>query len=368
MAIYHFLVQGFPIVLWYTAALFVLVRVLSDGRIARALGAAVTPLILLGVLAGAVAYVLGLLAWPLSATVMSPLGGNHLLMASWTLAFWTVLLVFAWRLGDALWERATGWLMLLMAAFGVVMVTITGTLGGSMAGNPSAVSDLVRALGWEVYWWAYLRPASILVFDHTPVVSAILWGRYAALRRAALEEIEAGERVLQAACVYGDLSLRLAQAVGPQGRLDIIDIAPLQAGNCRRKLGALANARVRVANAATPGGGPYDAVLCFFLLHELPDDEKRHVADALLASLAPGGRAIFVDYHRPHRLHPLRGAMSAVFHCLEPFAKSLWRSDIAGFATRPGGFAWRKTTYFGGLYQKVVATRLGPVGESGRVQ
>lgn len=179
MAIYHVLIQGFPIVLWYTAALFVLLRVLSDGRIARALGAAVTPLILLGVLSGAVAYVLGLLAWPLSATVMSPLGRNHLLMASWTLAFWTVLLVFAWRLGDALWQGATGWLMLLMAALGVVMVTITGTLGGSMAGNPSAVSDVVRALGWEVYTTFY-APTAVLgaVVTVAVVLVAIgLWGR-----------------------------------------------------------------------------------------------------------------------------------------------------------------------------------------------
>lgn len=238
---------------------------------------------------------------------------------------------------------------------------------GAAVAAPTAAPPVPDYLE-EVYWWAYLRPASILVFDHTPAVSAILWGRYAALRRAALKEIRTGERVLQAACVYGDLSPRLAQAVGPEGRLDIIDIAPLQAANCRRKLRAVPNAQVWVADAAAPGGGPYDAVVCFFLLHELPDNHKRRVVDGLLGSLAPGDRAIFVDYHRPHRLHPLRGAMSAVFHCLEPFAKSLWRSDISGFATRPGGFAWSKTTYFGGLYQKVVATRLGPVGESGRVQ
>ncbi len=179
MAVYHVLVQSFPIVLWYTATLFILVRLLSRGRFAGGLGRAVMPLILLGVLGGLLAYVLGLVAWPLSATLASPLGRNHLLMASWTLAFWTALLLIAWRRGEALWEGASGWLMLLMAALGVAMVTITGTLGGSMAGNPSAVSDVVRALGWEVYTTFY-APAAILglVLAVSAVLVAIgIWGR-----------------------------------------------------------------------------------------------------------------------------------------------------------------------------------------------
>jgi len=46
-----------------------------------------------------------------------------------------------------------------------------------------------------------------------------------------------------------------------------------------------------------------------------------------------------------------------VFDALEPFAKSLLRNEIAGFAGAAKDFTWRIETYFGGLYQKVVAER-----------
>jgi len=140
------------------------------------------------------------------------------------------------------------------------------------------------------YWWAYLRPSSLRIFDHPAVVSTILWGQYRRLTRAALAEIAPGARVLQIACVYGDLSARLAAHLGPRGALDVIDIAPIQVANAARKLDRFANAQVRQADAANPGPGTYDAVLMFFLLHELPDACKRQAVDAALERLAPGGR------------------------------------------------------------------------------
>ena len=207
------------------------------------------------------------------------------------------------------------------------------------------------------YWWAYLRPASLMVFDHSLVVSAILWGNYTRLKRAAIAEIRPGQKVLQAACVYGDLSPSLAGAVGHDGRLEVIDIAPLQVENCRRKLSDFPQARARLADAAAPGGGPYDVVCCFFLLHELPDAHKRAVVDGLLDSVTPGGKVVFIDYHDAHPLHPLKPITNLVFRLLEPFAKSLCKHEIAEFANDAGEFSWRKQTCFGGLFQKVVAER-----------
>lgn len=211
----------------------------------------------------------------------------------------------------------------------------------------------------ETYHWAYLNPRNVALLDRQQVVSAILWGNDRRLRRAAFAQIEPGRKVLQAACVYGNFSRALARHIGPRGSLDVIDVVPLQVANCRRKLKGLPQATVRLADATAPGGGPYDAVSCFFLLHELPDDYKHTVIDALLGSLAPGGKAVFVDYHRPHWAHPLKGVMSIVFDLLEPFAKGLWNKSIADYASRGGDFAWRTQTFFGGLYQMTVARRLG---------
>ncbi|MDH3741959.1 MAG: methyltransferase, partial [Hyphomicrobiales bacterium] len=93
------------------------------------------------------------------------------------------------------------------------------------------------------------------------------------------------------------------------------------------------------------------------LLHEVPTDYKHKVIDALLGSVVHGGKAIFVDYHRPHFAHPLKPITSLVFDTLEPFAKDLWRNAIVDFASTPGEFVWSKQTYFGGLFQKVTASR-----------
>ena len=209
----------------------------------------------------------------------------------------------------------------------------------------------------KTYSWAYLTPASLVVFDNPLVTSGILWGNMLRLVRTACGEFEPGQRIMQAANAYGNLSVELARTVGPEGRLDVIDVAPLQVQHCRKKLAGFPQARVRLADAASPGGGIYDGVCCFFLLHEIPDDHKLAVVDALLASVPPGGKVVFVDYHKTVRAHPLRPVMHLVFRWLEPFASSLVDSEIADLASDRDSFRWRKETFFGDLYQKVVAVR-----------
>lgn len=209
----------------------------------------------------------------------------------------------------------------------------------------------------DTYSWAYLRPRSLHLLDRHIVVNSILWGNYRRLVKAACNEFASGDRVLQAASVYGNLSSRLAERIGERGFLDVIDIAPLQVAHCRRKLAGRNNARVRVADATVVGEHGYDGVCCFFLLHEVPDLQKRRIVNALLASVRPGGKVVFVDYHRPVRWHPLRPVMALIFRTLEPYAQGLISATIAGFAESPRDFAWRQETRFGGLYQLVVATR-----------
>ncbi len=215
----------------------------------------------------------------------------------------------------------------------------------------------IPAYLWETYYWAYLNPRNVRLLDHELVVSVILWGNHKRLRRAAFAEIRPGTRVLQPACVYGDISPLLARHLGPRGRLEVTDVAPIQVARCRHKLRDFPQATVREADASRCGGQIYDAVCCYFLLHELPADYKRAVVDALLGSVVAGGKVIFVDYHRPHWAHPLKGITSLVFDTLEPFAKDLWHNEISEYASAPKAFVWSKQTYFGGLFQKTVARR-----------
>jgi ubiquinone/menaquinone biosynthesis C-methylase UbiE len=219
--------------------------------------------------------------------------------------------------------------------------------------NSLEIPDYLR----ETYYWAYLDPRNVRLLDREIIVKLILWGQHHRLRRAAFAEIKPGQSVLQPACVYGDFSTALAEHLGREGSLEITDIAPIQLAACRRKLKNLPQAKTRRADASLADNRIYDAVCCYFLLHELPDDYKHSVMNSLLKRVAPGGKVIFVDYHEPHWAHPLKPITSFVFDTLEPFAKGLWRRKIAEFADEPEKFDWRQETYFGGLFQKVVAER-----------
>lgn len=224
----------------------------------------------------------------------------------------------------------------------------------------SDAADAVPAYLRDVYNWAYLTPWLAGVLDRQLVVQTILWGNAQKLIDDTLAEIDPGMRVFQPAAVYGDFSRQLAKQVGPGGKLEVRDIAPLQVGLTRRKLADLAQAHVAWGDAMAPSeDGLYDAVACFFLLHEVPDDIKDRIAGAMLSLVAPGGKAIFVDYHRPSRWHPLKPLMSKVFDHLEPFARGMWEREIEERAGNPAKeFTWRKRTRFGGLYQLVVAERI----------
>ncbi len=162
MAPYHVMLVHFPIALWTTAALIILMRAFSDGALARAADGALTFLLFLGAVTGALAFMVGLLVWPIEAVAGSPLARNHLLLAIWSLAYWIVLWLLRWRGGERVWQGTWRWIMLGLAALGVGLQTITGTLGGYLAGNPSIVSEVVRRLGWEVFTTFYL-PDWILI-------------------------------------------------------------------------------------------------------------------------------------------------------------------------------------------------------------
>ena len=101
-----------------------------------------------------------------------------------------------------------------------------------------------------------------------------------------------------------------------------------------------------------------DTVIVFFLLHEQPVEARlKTIAEALRVT-KPGGKLIFVDYHRPVAVNPFRYIMVPILTTLEPFAMDLWRKEIAEWLPEEARHApIDKQTFFGGLYQKVVITR-----------
>lgn len=209
----------------------------------------------------------------------------------------------------------------------------------------------------DTYYWAYISPRNVRLLDREIVVRTILWQQHNRLQKLAFSEIEPGQRVMQPASVYGSFGPNLAKHVGPGGHLDIVDVARVQVDSASRKLAPYSWAHAHHANCLHFNRGPYDVIVCYFLLHEVPDDVKRQVVDHLLSQVGTGGKVVFVDYGKSKWWHPLKLITSIVFDTLEPFAKGLWCHEIRDFATDAGRFEWRRETIFGSLFQKAVATR-----------
>lgn len=210
------------------------------------------------------------------------------------------------------------------------------------------------------YWWAYVHPRAVQVFERQWLVNLILWGNYPRLSEAALDELgdELPGTTLQVACVYGDLTERLsARAAAGGGRVDIVDVLPIQLANLQSKLPADAPVRLVPMNSADlkMPAGCYDRALVFFLLHEQP----RHVRERTLSEVArvvkPGGKIVVIDYARPRWWNPLRYLWGPVLALLEPFALDLWRNEIGAWLPKHC-VAKSRRSFFGGLYQKLVLT------------
>jgi len=170
MAAYHVVLVHFPIALWMTATLAIVWRAVSDGPLAQAVDRALVPLLTVGFIAGVAAYVVGLMVWPWETISSSPLGRNHMLLATWTTAYWALLLATRWIQGEAVWEGVSRWVMAGLALLGSALLGITGTLGGHLVGIYTEVSDVLRLLGWEVYTTYYVPNVTLAVI----VIAAII--------------------------------------------------------------------------------------------------------------------------------------------------------------------------------------------------
>ena len=141
------------------------------------------------------------------------------------------------------------------------------------------LADPIPAYLDTYYWWAYVHPQAVRVFERQWLANAILWGNYARLRDSALTEFDGtlNGRTLQVACAYGDLTSRLCERLpAHDGTLDVVDILPIQLDNLQRKLPASAPVRLHTmdSSALDFADGRFDRALLFFLLHEQPRDVR----------------------------------------------------------------------------------------------
>ena len=225
--------------------------------------------------------------------------------------------------------------------------------------NEIAVPDYLS----RHYWWAYLHPWAVAFWDHLWIVNLILLGNYKRLRDAALAEFgqATSAKVLQLACVYGDVTPGLAErAAAGGGALDVVDVLPIQLRNLRPKLSRTWPVRLMnmdSSNLELPSER-YDWVLLFFLLHEQPAQVRAKTLREAFRVVKPGGKVLIVDFAKPRLWNPFRYLWCVFLAVFEPFALDLWWNDIADLLPAEWKAArLERTSFFGGLFQKVIVSR-----------
>lgn len=186
MAPYHMVMVHFPTALWMTATLAMLLRAFSSGPLAKAVDRALVPLLSIGLVFGIATFAIGVLVWPWETISSTPMGRNHVLTATWTIAYWAAVLFVRWSRGEAVWEGMTRWIMAGLGLLGSALLGITGTLGGHLVGIYTDVSDVLRVLGWEVYTTYYVPNVTLAVICIVAILLLAL--ALAGRRRQALAQ------------------------------------------------------------------------------------------------------------------------------------------------------------------------------------
>jgi len=229
-------------------------------------------------------------------------------------------------------------------------------------GGKPAAPPIIPEYLTKHYSWAYVTPEAVKRFEHPWIIDAILWGNYAKLSGAVLDGLKGvrAKRVLQVACAYGDFSPRLAERVSDGGgRLDVIDVLPVQLENVRSKFAADSQVGLHQmdSGALTFDDEAFDVVVLFLLLHEQPESWRRRTLAEAWRVTKRGGRIILVDYAKPAWWNPLRYIMAPVLKTLEPFALDLWRRPIRDYAPVGSYGGMDRRTACGGLYQILTARK-----------
>jgi hypothetical protein len=165
-AIHHMLIP-LPLGIWTLAALLMVFAARGKPEWVRR---ALQPLLLLGVITGAAATVTGLLSWDFQSLVSSPLSRNKIAFAVWCLAWWSMLWALHYAHGPRLYKKGRASVMVILGFIGLGLASLTGFLGGQLAGVTTRLTDILNTAGFEIYTtirlplWA-LIVLSVIIFS-----------------------------------------------------------------------------------------------------------------------------------------------------------------------------------------------------------
>lgn len=185
--------------------------------------------------------------------------------------------------------------------------------------------------------------------------------QYANLVEELNDEISEGQNVCQLGVVFGNQIEKTASIIGCLGVYDIIDvnIKALQQVNKKygkqyKQIKCINNDAALIKVSATR-----DVVICFMLLSMVPPVHRKKIINNALKMLKPGGKAIFIDWHKPKNWNLLGWIMKFYNRLYNPFVEAMQNNTIKYLSENPSlkDYVWKQKSFFGGMFQKTVVTR-----------
>ena len=208
----------------------------------------------------------------------------------------------------------------------------------------------------HIYGKLYENETVSRFFDDERIVSLVTCFQQYKMIDDVVKEISTNSSVLQLGCTFGRQIEATAEKVGAYGKYVIADVTPIQVERCKSKT-IYQKINFLSHDVSKAFSEKFDTVICYMLLHELPLPAKSKLINQALSGLTPGGKAIFIDYNNMAWWHPLKWFVKMYNRLYQPFAERMWQTEIKDYVTDRQQFEWRKTTYFGKMYQKVVVTK-----------
>ena len=199
-------------------------------------------------------------------------------------------------------------------AFFLAVWAVISALGGLLVGHPFRAfvwAGIALLAGWMAQRWARLHPG--------PMPAILRWllylprGAHSPANLLLLLLPKKGERIIEVGPGIGIHALRLAEAVGPEGVVEAIDVQQTMLDSLERRadLAGIRNI-VTICGDATKLPHPaasFDAACLMTVLGEIPDSEA--ALRELHRVLRPGGRLVIgeflidPDYISFERLQPM---------------------------------------------------------------
>ena len=248
---------------------------------------------------------------------------------------------------------------LLASIFLFFFVTTRGALvlRGLLPGSPSETSHVYPI---------YSNMRLIKLVDFQPIISAILLFQYRRLVSKIVFELAqldlVNKKILITSCAFGNVIPKVVAAAVQAGveRVLIADIIHNELIHASSKLGEFSGKVEFIEDNATAmkqADGVVAANVIFFLLHELPHDLKGPALSEAGRLLAPGGKLLLAEFHRPE-LWVLRALSWTYFKVFEPLGLALWDThDPLDFLETMGDWTCVRTTYCFGNFQVISATK-----------